>query len=159
MNTRTATTETEFTHLDADLYTTAFQSLDPSPSPAPEPAATTQAVPVQAPASVPTAPPVCLTGPVEKTLTDALQFLDTHGWARHSLIHPEGARCSIGALRVAAGARNAAYRDAGNLLLDEARRQHGKKWETIPSWNDSHTGAQVRSVWEAAIRRAHNLNI
>ncbi|WP_446323510.1 DUF6197 family protein [Actinacidiphila glaucinigra] len=56
----------------------------------------------------------------------------------------------IGALRAAAGARSAAYRDAGNLLLDEARRQHGKRWESIPSWNDSHTGAQVRSVWEAA---------
>ncbi|WP_226652822.1 DUF6197 family protein, partial [Streptomyces hydrogenans] len=103
--------------------------------------------------------PMRLTGPVEKTLTDALAFLDAHGWTRHSLINTEGARCSIGALRAAAGARNAAYRDAGNLLLDEARRQHGKKWQTIPSWNDCHTGAQVRSVWEAAIWRAHHLNI
>ncbi|MFB7852396.1 hypothetical protein ACFC34_36020 [Streptomyces sp. NPDC056053] len=155
MNTRT-NSDTDFTPVDQDLYATAFQLLDPDPTPAPEPPA---ALPVPAQVPLTTAAPVRLTGPVEKTLTDALAFLDTHGWARHSLIHPEGARCSIGALRAAAGARNAAYCDAGNLLLDEARRQHGKKWETIPSWNDSHTGAQVRSVWEAAIRRAHHLNI
>lgn len=98
-------------------------------------------------------------GAVEKTLTDALVFLDTHGWAKHRLIHPEGARCSIGALRAAAGARNGAYRDAGNLLLDEARRQHGKQWESIPSWNDSHSGGEVRGVWEAAIQRARHMNI
>ncbi|RAJ44929.1 hypothetical protein K388_07369 [Streptomyces sp. KhCrAH-43] len=160
MNTRTETT-TDFTPIDPDLYATAFQLLDPhpDPTPAPDPAAATPKLLAQVTASLPAAPPVRLTGPVEKALTDALDFLDTHGWARRTLIHPEGARCSIGALRVAAGARNAAYRDAGNLLLDEARRQHGKKWESIPSWNDSHTGAQVRSVWEAAIRRAHHLNI
>ncbi|MCX4581309.1 hypothetical protein OHB41_51115 [Streptomyces sp. NBC_01571] len=153
MNTRT---ETDFTPVDQDLYAKAFQLLDPDPTPEPTaPAASAAPVPVPRP----TAPPVRLTGPVEETLTDALAFLDTHGWARHALVHPEGARCSIGALRAAAGARNAAYCDAGNLLLDEARRQHGKKWETIPSWNDSHTGTQVRSVWEAAIRRAHHMNI
>ncbi|MFD4543570.1 hypothetical protein [Streptomyces bauhiniae] len=150
MNTPTETTD--FTPVDQDLYAKAFQLLDPDPTP--ESAA---AAPVQAPR--PVVPPVRLTGPVEKTLTDALAFLDTHGWAKFTLVHTEGARCSIGALRAAAGARNAAYCDAGNLLLDEARRQHGKKWETIPSWNDSHTGAQVRSVWEAAIRRAHHMNI
>ncbi len=147
MNTRT---ETDFTPVDQDLYAKAFQLLDPTPEPA---------APAPVPFNRPAAPPVRLTGPVEKTLTDALAFLDTHGWARRTLIHPEGARCSIGALRAAAGARNAAYCDAGNLLLDEARRQHGKRWESIPSWNDSHTGAQVRSVWEAAIRRAHHMNI
>ncbi|WP_234323305.1 DUF6197 family protein [Streptomyces bikiniensis] len=153
MNTRT---QNGFTPVDQDLYAKAFQLLDPDPTP--EPAAPAA---LAAPARFPltTAPAVRLTGPVEKTLTDALAFLDTHGWARYSLVHPEGARCSIGALRAAAGSRNAAYRDAGNLLLDEARRQHGKKWETIPSWNDSHSGAQVRSVWEAAIRRAHRMNI
>ncbi|MFF5131035.1 hypothetical protein ACFY41_29440 [Streptomyces syringium] len=148
MNTRT---KTDFTPVDQDLYAKAFQLLDPTPEPA------APAAPAQVP--LPAAPPVRLTGPVEKVLTDALAFLDTHGWARHTLVHPEGARCSIGALRAAAGARNAAYCDAGNLLLDEARRQHGKGWESIPSWNDSHTGAQVRSVWEAAIRRAHHMNI
>ncbi|MFJ3786874.1 hypothetical protein [Streptomyces sp. NPDC090093] len=151
MNTRT---ETSFTPIDPDLYARAFQLRDPAPEP------TAPALPA-APAKFPltAVPPVRLPGPVEKTLTDALAFLDTHGWARGTLIHPEGARCSIGALRAAAGARNAAYRDAGNLLLDEARRQHGTKWQTIPSWNDSHSGAQVRSVWEAAIRRAHHMNI
>ncbi|MFJ3637577.1 hypothetical protein [Streptomyces sp. NPDC090112] len=155
MNTRT---KTDFTPVDQDLYAKAFQLLDPDP--APEPAApAASAAPAPVPSVLPAAPPVRLTGPVEKTLTDALAILDTHGWARFTLVHPEGARCSIGALRAAAGARNAAYCDAGNLLLDEARRQHGKKWETIPSWNDSHTGAQVRSVWEAAIRRAHHMNI
>ncbi|MFC7924491.1 DUF6197 family protein [Streptomyces cinereoruber] len=149
----TRTDNTDFTPVDQDLYAAAFQLLDPGP--VPEPAAL--AAPVQVPLT--TAAPVRLTGPVEKTLTDALAFLDTHGWARGTLIHPEGARCSIGALRAAAGARNSAYCDAGNLLLDEARRQHGTKWQSIPSWNDSHSGAQVRSVWEAAIRRAHHLNI
>ncbi|MFF1405066.1 hypothetical protein [Streptomyces sp. NPDC058294] len=148
MNTRT---ETDFTPVDQELYEKAFQLLD-----TPEPAA---AAPAQAPVNRPAAAPVRRTGPVEKTLTDALAFLDTHGWARYTLVHPEGARCSIGALRAAAGARNAAYCDAGNLLLDEARRQHGKQWTSIPSWNDSHTGAQVRSVWEAAIRRARHMNI
>ncbi|MFJ3861783.1 hypothetical protein ACIPRL_36895 [Streptomyces sp. NPDC090085] len=156
MNTHTQTTD--FTPVDQDLYAKAFQLLDPDPTPEPTaPAAT--AAPAPVPPGLPAAPPVRRTGPVEKTLTDALAILDTHGWARFTLVHPEGARCSIGALRAAAGARNAAYCDAGNLLLDEARRQHGKKWETIPSWNDSHTGAQVRSVWEAAIRRAHHMNI
>lgn len=157
MNTRTQ--KTDFTPVDQDLYAKAFQLLDPDPTP--EPAAPAALAALAAPAQVPltTTAPVRLTGPVEKTLTDALAFLDTHGWARHSLVHPEGARCSIGALRAAAGSRNTAYRDAGNLLLDEARRQHGKKWQTIPSWNDTHTGAQVRSVWEAAIRRAHHMNI
>ncbi|WP_234492084.1 hypothetical protein [Streptomyces sp. MBT33] len=156
MNTRTETTE--FTPVDQDLYEAAFRLLDPDPEPEPAvPAASAAPAPVSA--GLPAAPPVRRTGPVEKTLTDALALLDTHGWARFTLVHPEGARCSIGALRAAAGARNAAYCDAGNLLLDEARRQHGKKWETIPSWNDSHTGAQVRSVWEAAIRRAHHMNI
>lgn len=152
MNTRT---ETGFTHIDPDLYAKAFQLLDPTPEPS-APAASAAPAPVSL---ILAAPPVRLTGAVEKTLTDALAFLDTHGWAKHRLIHPEGARCSIGALRAAAGARNDAYRDAGNLLLDEARQQHGKQWESIPSWNDSHTGAQVRSVWEAAIRRAHHMNI
>lgn len=150
MNTRNETTD--FTPVDQDLYAKAFQLLDPDPTPEPAAAA-------PAPAPRPAAAPVRRTGPVEKTLTDALAFLDTHGWARFTLVQPEGARCSIGALRAAAGARNAAYCDAGNLLLDEARRQHGKKWETIPSWNDAHTAAQVRSVWEAAIRRAHRMNI
>lgn len=150
MNTRT---ETGFTPVDQDLYAKAFQLLDP-----PDPAAPSTPGPVPL-GSLPAAGPVRRTGPVEKTLTDALALLDTHGWARFTLIHPEGARCSIGALRAAAGARTAAYCDAGNLLLDEARRQHGDRWETIPFWNDSHTGAQVRSVWEAAIRRAHRMNI
>ncbi|MEU1129586.1 hypothetical protein ABZ383_06925 [Streptomyces sp. NPDC005900] len=154
MNTRT---ETDFTPVDQDLYAKAFQLLDPDPTP--EPAAPAAPAVSVVPSGLPAAPPVRLIGPVEKTLTDALAVLDTHGWARFALVHPEGARCSIGALRAAAGARNAVYCDAGNLLLDEARRQHGKKWETIPSWNDSHTGAQVRSVWEAAIRRAHHMNI
>ncbi|WP_329564382.1 hypothetical protein OG711_38495 (plasmid) [Streptomyces uncialis] len=152
MNTRT---DTDFTPLDTDLYAKAFQLLDPTP----EPAAVTPAAPAQVPLHLTAAPQVRLTGPVENTLTDALTFLYTHGWARRTLIHPEGARCSIGALRAAAGARTTAYRDAGNLLLDEARRQHGNQWQSIPSWNDSHTGAQVRSVWEAAIRRAHHMNI
>ncbi|MDV5143211.1 hypothetical protein R1T08_02520 [Streptomyces sp. SBC-4] len=155
MNTRT-NSGTDFTPVDQDLYAAAFQLLDPDPTPAPAPPAAL-AVPAQVPLTA--AAPVRLTGPVEKTLTDALAFLDTHGWARYSLINPEGARCSIGALRAAAGSRNAAYCDAGNLLLDEARRQHGKKWQAIPAWNDSHSGAQVRSVWEAAIRRAHHMNI
>ncbi|WP_327167960.1 hypothetical protein [Streptomyces subrutilus] len=151
MNTQTATS---FTAVDSDLYAKAFRLLDPIPElSVPAPAAPAPA------ALVLPAPPVHRPGAVEKTLTDALAFLDTHGWAKHRLIHPEGARCSIGALRAAAGARNDAYRDAGNLLLDEARKQHGKGWESIPAWNDSHTGPQVRSVWEAAIRRAHRLNI
>ncbi|MFD3678103.1 hypothetical protein [Streptomyces sp. NPDC058613] len=149
MNTRT---EADFTPVDPDLYTQAFRLFDPTPEPS------TPAAPAPAP-FVLAAPPVHRPGAVEKTLTDALAFLDTHGWAKHRLIHPEGARCSIGALRAAAGARNGAYRDAGNLLLDEARKQHGKEWESIPSWNDSHTGAEVRSVWEAAIQRAHHMNI
>ncbi|MFD4915945.1 hypothetical protein ACFWNR_22320 [Streptomyces virginiae] len=153
MNTRT---EAGFTHVDQDLYAKAFQLLDPTPEPT-APAAL--AAPTLASLILATAPPVHRPGPVETTLTDALAFLDAHGWAKQRLIHPEGARCSIGALRAAAGARNAAYRDAGNLLLDEARRQHGKQWEAIPSWNDNHTGAQVRGVWEAAIQRAHHLNI
>ncbi|MFG2236145.1 hypothetical protein ACGFNX_40185 [Streptomyces sp. NPDC048723] len=152
MSTRT---ETDFTHIDPDLYAKAFELLDPAPEPV-APAAPAAPAPVS---FILAAPPVRLTGGVEKTLTDALAFLDTHGWAKHRLIHPEGARCSIGALRAAAGARNDAYRDAGNLLLDEARQQHGKQWESIPSWNDAHSGAQVRSVWEAAIRRAHHMNI
>lgn len=150
MNTQTAT---GFTAVDSDLYAKAFRDLDPAPkrsAPAPAPAPA---------AFVLTAPPVHRPGAVEKTLTDALAFLDTHGWAKHRLIHPAGARCSIGALRAAAGARNDAYRDAGNLLLDEARKQHGKGWESIPAWNDSHTGPKVRGVWEAAIQRAHHLNI
>ncbi|MEU7724017.1 hypothetical protein AB0B78_01980 [Streptomyces sp. NPDC040724] len=147
-------TTTRFTPIDPDLYATAFQLLDPAPEP------DVPAAPVApAPAVLTVAPAVHQPGPVEKTLTDALAFLDTRGWAKHRLIHPEGARCSIGALRAAAGTRNAAYRDAGNLLLDEARRQHGKQWDAIPTWNDSHTGPQVRSVWEAAIQRAHHLNI
>ncbi|MFC8793337.1 DUF6197 family protein [Streptomyces cinereoruber] len=156
MNTHTQTTD--FTHVDQDLYEKAFRLLDPDPDPIPEP--TAPAAPA-APTPVPLTAtlPMRLTGPVEKTLTDALAFLDTHGWTRYSLINTQGARCSIGALRAAAGSRNTAYRDAGNLLLDEARRQHGKKWQTIPSWNDCHSGAEVRSVWEAAIRRAHHLNI
>ncbi|MEU6946105.1 hypothetical protein ABZ957_12865 [Streptomyces sp. NPDC046316] len=151
MNTRT---ETHFTPIDHDLYARAFQLLDPPPTPL-APAAPAAPLPVPAIA----APPVHRPGPVEKTLTDALAFLDTHGWARFTLVHPEGARCSIGALRAAAGARNTAYRDAGNLLLDEARRQHGRHWEAIPSWNDTHTSAQVRGVWQAAIQRAHHLNV
>ncbi|MGP3685407.1 DUF6197 family protein [Streptomyces sp. IBSNAI002] len=145
-------TTTRFNPIDPDLYATAFQLLDPTPEPD-APASLAAPVPVSA------APPVHRPGPVEKTLTDALAFLDTHGWAKHRLIHPEGSRCSIGALRAAAGTRNTAYRDAGNLLLDEARRQHGDHWEAIPSWNDSHTGPQVRAVWEAAIQRAHHQNI
>ncbi|WP_244291187.1 DUF6197 family protein [Streptomyces subrutilus] len=145
-------TDTHFTHIDPDLYAKVFELLDP----APEPVAPAAPAPVS---FILATPPVRVAGAVEKTLTDALAFLDTHGWAKHRLIHPEGARCSIGALRAAAGARNNAYRDAGNLLLDEARQQHGKRWESIPSWNDSHTGAQVRGVWEAAIRRAHHMNI
>ncbi|MFB6526285.1 hypothetical protein [Streptomyces sp. NPDC056399] len=153
MNTRI---ETDFNPVDQGLYAAAFQLLDPTPQPA---APQAPAAPAPVPSSPAVALPAHRTGPVEKTLSDALGFLDTHGWTRHSLIHPEGARCSIGALRAAAGARNTAYRDSGNLLLDEARRQHGKKWQTIPHWNDSHTGAQVRSVWEAAIHRAHHLNI
>ncbi|MFD9617860.1 hypothetical protein ACFWB2_11350 [Streptomyces virginiae] len=154
MNTRT---RTDFTHIEPDLYAKAFQLLDPTPEPStPAPAAPAAPDPVSL---ILAAPPVRLTGTVEKTLTDALAFLDTHGWAKYRLVHPEGARCSIGALRAAAGARNNAYRDAGNLLLDEARRRHGKQWESIPSWNDSHTGGQVRDVWEAAIRRAHDMNI
>ncbi|MFB7940500.1 hypothetical protein [Streptomyces sp. NPDC056049] len=157
MNTRTDSS-TDFTPIDQDLYAAAFRLLDPDPEPIPEPAPPAAlVVPAQVPLTA--AAPVRLTGPVEKVLTDALAFLDTHGWTRYSLINTDGARCSIGALRGAAGSRNAAYCDAGNLLLDEARRQHGKKWETIPSWNDCHTGAQVRSVWESAIRRAHHLNI
>ncbi|WP_374773803.1 hypothetical protein OG756_12975 [Streptomyces sp. NBC_01310] len=149
-------TTTRFTPVDLDLYAKAFQLLDPAPE-ASAPAAPAAPAPVSV--ILAAAPPVRRVGPVEKTLADALAFLDTHGWAKHRLIHPEGARCSIGALRAAAGTRNAVYRDAGNLLLDEARRQHGKQWEAIPSWNDSHTGAQVRGVWEAAIQRAHHLNI
>ncbi|MCX4526752.1 hypothetical protein OG982_13915 [Streptomyces sp. NBC_01551] len=149
----TTRTETGFTHVDQDLYEQAFQLLDPTPEP------TAPAAPAPLSLILAAAPPAHRAGPVEKTLTDALAFLDTHGWAKHRLIHPEGARCSIGALRAAAGDRNAAYRDAGTLLLDEARRQHGNQWESIPSWNDSHTGAQVRSVWEVAIRRAHHLNV
>ncbi|MFI8446327.1 DUF6197 family protein [Streptomyces erythrochromogenes] len=145
----TTRTQTHFTPIDEDLYAQAFQLLDPTPEPA---------APAPIPVILAAAPPVHRPGPVEKTLTDALAFLDTHGWAKQRLIHPEGARCSIGALRAAAGARNAAYRDAGNLLLAEARRQHGKQWEAIPAWNDNHTGAQVRGVWEAAIQRAHHLN-
>ncbi|WP_234381923.1 DUF6197 family protein [Streptomyces sp. XY332] len=152
MNTRT---ETGFTPIDPDLYAKAFQLLDPAPEPA-APAAPAAPSPVSA---ILAAQPVHRPGPVERTLTDALAFLDTHGWAKHRLIHPDGARCSIGALRAAAGARNAAYRDAGKLLLDEARRQHGKQWKAIPAWNDAHTGPQVRSVWEAAIQRAHHSNI
>ncbi|MFB7828165.1 DUF6197 family protein [Streptomyces hydrogenans] len=151
MNTRTQ--NIGFTPIDQDLYEKAFQLLDPNPIP--EPAA--PAAPAQVPLTATL--PMRLTGPVEKVLTDALNFLDTHGWTRYSLINTEGARCSIGALRAAAGSRNAAYCDAGNLLLDEARRQHGKKWQTIPSWNDCHSGAEVRSVWEAALGRAQHLNI
>ncbi|MFH9959008.1 hypothetical protein ACH4OX_32995 [Streptomyces roseolus] len=157
MNTRTDSS-TDFTPVDQDLYAAAFQLLDPDPDPTPEPAVPA-ALAVPAPVPLTATLPMRLTGPVEKVLTDALAFLDTHGWTRYSLINTEGARCSIGALRAAAGSRNAAYCDAGNLLLDEARRQHGKKWETIPSWNDCHSGAEVRSVWEAAIRRAHHMNI
>ncbi|MFI8326387.1 hypothetical protein [Streptomyces sp. NPDC085529] len=153
MNTHTQ--KTDFTPVDQDLYEKAFQLLDPDPIPEPAASAT-----LTAPAPVPLTAtlPMRLTGPVEKVLTDALGFLDIHGWAK-CLINPAGARCSIGALRAVAGSRNAAYHDAGNLLLDEARRQHGKQWEAIPAWNDSHTEAEVRSVWEAAIRRAQHLNI
>ncbi|MFD7837771.1 hypothetical protein [Streptomyces sp. NPDC059761] len=144
-------TATEFTPIDLDLYAKAFRLLDPASDPvAPEAPATPSLVSL-----VLAARP----GPVEKTLTDALAVLDTHGWAKGHLIHPEGARCSIGALRAAAGARTTAYRDAGKLLLDEARRQHGSQWKAIPAWNDSHTGPQVRSVWEAAIQRAHHANV
>jgi hypothetical protein len=151
----TTKTQTQFTPVDQDLYAKAFQLLDPTSTPdAPAASAAPAPAPVVSPA-----PPVHQPGAVEKTLTDALAILDTHGWAKHHLVHPEGARCSIGALRAAAGARNGAYCDAGNLLLDEARRQHGNQWEAIPAWNDSHTGAQVRSVWEAAIQRAHHANI
>ncbi|MFF4433034.1 hypothetical protein ACFYZ4_28240 [Streptomyces sp. NPDC001513] len=153
MNTRT---ETGFTPIDPALYAKAFQLLDPAPEPT---APADPAAPSPVSVILAAAPPVHRPGPVEKTLTDALAFLDTHGWAKLRLIHPEGARCSIGALRAAAGTRDAAYRDAGNLLLDEARRQHGNQWEAIPVWNDSHTGAQVRGVWEAAIQRAHHQNI
>ncbi|WP_220818505.1 hypothetical protein [Streptomyces sp. gCLA4] len=149
----TTRTQTGFTPVDLDLYAKAFQLLDP----APDSAAPAASAPVSG--ILAAAPPVHRAGPVEKTLSDGLAFLDTHGWAKHRLIHPEGARCSIGALRAAAGTRNAAYRDAGNLLLAEARRHHGKQWDAIPSWNDSHTGAQVRAVWEAAIQRAHHMNI
>ncbi|MEV7170769.1 hypothetical protein AB0O18_13860 [Streptomyces sp. NPDC093224] len=150
----TTRTQTGFTAVDEDLYAQAFRLLDPVPEPA------APAAPAPAPVLVTFAPPpVHRAGPVEKTLTDALAFLDTHGWAKHRLIHPDGARCSIGALRAAAGARNEAYRDAGNLLLAEARRQHGNQWQAIPAWNDHHTGPQVRSVWEAAIQRARHLNI
>ncbi|MER7955161.1 hypothetical protein [Streptomyces sp. NPDC096030] len=149
-------TKTHFTPIDHDLYARAFQLLDPAPAPTTAPAAPAAPSPVSA---ILAAPPIRRPGPVEKTLTEALAFLDTHGWARFTLVHPEGPRCSIGALRAAAGARNAAYRDAGNLLLDEARRQHGTRWESIPAWNDTHTGTQVRGVWEAAIRRAHHLNV
>jgi hypothetical protein len=148
-------TKTDFTPVDHELYEKAFQLLDPTTEPAAPAASAAPVAPVNRPAAAPVRP----TGPVEKTLTDALAFLDTHGWTKYTLIHPAGARCSIGALRAAAGARNAAYCDAGNLLLDEARRQHGTQWKSIPSWNDSHTGAQVRSVWEAAIQRAHHMNI
>ncbi|MCY0923567.1 MULTISPECIES: DUF6197 family protein [unclassified Streptomyces] len=151
MNTRT---EAEFTHIDPALYAKAFQLLDPNP----EPTTPAPAAPAPSGFTLP-APPVRQTGAVEKTLTDALAYLDTNGWVKGTLISPEGARCSIGALRAAAGARNGAYCDAGNLLLDEARQQHGKQWESIPLWNDRHSGAQVRSVWEAAIRRAHHMNI
>ncbi|MFE5770917.1 hypothetical protein ACFQ7O_21430 [Streptomyces sp. NPDC056485] len=151
----TTRTETHFTPIDQNLYAKAFQLLDPTPEP-PVPPALAAPSPVSV---ILAAGPVHHPGPVEKTLTDALAFLDTHGWAKHRLIHPEGARCSIGALRAAAGARNAAYRDAGRLLLDEARRQHGSQWKGIPAWNDAHTGPQVRSVWEAAIQRARHLNI
>ncbi|MFE2547707.1 hypothetical protein ACFXGI_04025 [Streptomyces sp. NPDC059355] len=151
----TTRTETHFTPVEQDLYAKAFQLLDPTPEPV-----ALAAPAVSSPVSVILAAgPVHRPGPVEETLSDALAFLDTRGWAKHRLIHPEGARCSIGALRAAAGARNAAYRDAGRLLLDEARRQHGQHWEAIPAWNDSHTGPQVRSVWEAAIQRAHHQNI
>lgn len=152
MNTRT---DTDFTHIEPDLYAKAFELLDPAPEPA------AQAAPAApAPVSLILASlPVRVTGAVEQTLTNALALLDDHGWAKGRLIHPEGARCSIGALRAAAGARNDAYRDAGNLLLDEARKQHGKGWESIPVWNDSHNGAQVRGVWEAAIKRAHQMHI
>ncbi|GGR85785.1 hypothetical protein Snoj_44210 [Streptomyces nojiriensis] len=149
----TTRTQPGFTPVDEDLYTQAFQLLDPTPEP------TIPAVPAPVSVTRAAAPLVHRPGPVEKTLTDALAFLDTHGWAKHRLIHPEGARCSIGALRAAAGTRNAAYRDAGNLLLAEACRQHGKQWEAIPAWNDNHAGAQVRGVWEAAIQRAHHMNI
>ncbi|MFJ5806706.1 hypothetical protein [Streptomyces sp. NPDC093093] len=149
------TTDTHFTPVDRGLYAKAFQLLDATPEPV-TPAAPAAPAPVSV---ILAAPAVHQAGAVEKTLTDALAFLNTHGWAKHRLIHPEGARCSIGALRAAAGARSGAYRDAGNLLLDEARRQHGKNWESIPSWNDSHSGGEVRGVWEAAIQRAHHLNI
>ncbi|MEV0991005.1 hypothetical protein [Streptomyces sp. NPDC049949] len=148
-------TETQFTPIDPDLYAKAFQLLDPAPNPV-APASPAAPSPVSL---ILAAGPVHQAGPVEKTLSDALAFLDTHGWAKGRLIHPEGARCSVGALRAASGARNSAYRDAGKLLLDEARRQHGKHWSAIPAWNDSHTGPQVRSVWEAAIRRARQANI
>ncbi|WP_405543479.1 hypothetical protein OG590_10000 [Streptomyces goshikiensis] len=151
----TTRTETDFTHLDQNLYAKAFQLLDPTPEPVVAAPAALSPVSV----IVAAAPPAHRPGPVEKTLTDALAFLDTHGWAKHRLIHPEGARCSIGALRAAAGARTTAYRDAGKLLLDEARRQHGSHWKAIPAWNDAHAGPQVRSVWEAAIQRAHQQNI
>ncbi|MGY4963894.1 DUF6197 family protein [Streptomyces sp. 900105245] len=151
----TTRTQTHFTPIDQDLYAKAFQLLDPTPEPV-APAAPAAPSPVSV---ILAAEPVHRPGPVEKTLIDALSFLDTHGWAKYRLIHPEGARCSIGALRAAAGARTAAYRDAGNLLLREARHQHGNQWQSIPSWNDAHTGPQVRSVWEAAIQRAHHSNI
>ncbi|MFB6807457.1 hypothetical protein [Streptomyces sp. NPDC056387] len=152
----TTRTETHFTPVDPDLYEKAFQLLDLTPQPG---ATAGPAAPSPVSVILAAAPSAHRPGPVEKTLTEALAFLDTHGWAKYRLIHPEGARCSIGALRAAAGGRNAAYRDAGKLLLDEARRQHGKHWEAIPAWNDSHTGAQVRSVWEATIQRAHHQNI
>ena len=109
----TYTQKTDFTPVDQDLYAAAFRLLDPDPTP--EPAAPAVPAALAAPAPVPLTAtlPVRLTGPVEKVLTDALAFLDTHGWTRYSLINTEGARCSIGALRAAAGSRNAAYRDAG----------------------------------------------
>ncbi|MGW3328618.1 DUF6197 family protein [Streptomyces virginiae] len=152
----TTRTQTDFTPVDQDLYAEAFQLLDPTPEPV---TPTVPDAPTPVSVILAAAPPVHRAGPVENTLSDALAFLDTHGWARFTLIHSEGARCSIGALRAAAGARNAAYRKAGSLLLAEARRRHGKQWKAIPAWNDSHSGPEVRGVWEAAIQRAHHLNI
>lgn len=71
--------------------------------------------------------------------------------------------CAAGALRrsthkVNAGGALTGYHEATLTILNEARKQSRKKWQTIPDWNDNkgRTYAQVLSVFEKAVAARKN---